>query len=121
MLVPRPNPNIIIPLQYVLELKPPHKRQFREETYMARNTPDQGHYVTRAAPNGIERLSRGMADCTSFAGCGQRAAAQRHCWARANEHIAATIPDEEEEKQREESENIQRNLTCLVPGRADNQ
>ena len=71
--------------------------------------------VTHAAPNGMEGRYRDMADSASYAGCGQRGAAQRHRWARANEHIATTKP-RGREAARIGSESILKNLRAR-PGR----
>ena len=84
---------------------------------VARNTPDPGiTRLTHAAPNGIEGQCRGMPDSISNDGCEQRAAAQRHCLARANEHVAATRPRGRRETARRESENILR-ISRAMPGR----
>ena len=75
------------------------------------------HYVTHAAPNGIEGRYRGMTDSISYAGCGQRATAQRHWWARANEHTAATTNPRGGETARR----VKIIWESRVPGRADSQ
>ena len=73
-----------------------------------------------------------MADSASCADFGRRAAAVRHRWARANEHLAASKPQGGNDTARRKRENTAENLTGQAgrstseteiswagPGRAD--